>query len=624
MVPRARSFLLRSNRFTVALGSLLWIANAGAAAAQCPRPAINPNDSNSSVDFSNVDRLDLPLDEPIVDPETGSLISDLSFPVASVRYHIDMGFDSNRRLVSRLDVVQPAPADGPVLGTFDDIRVADTVAADVQLHAPGGGCVTYDQAPEGQDPNSPLAQLQDGGLLDGLVVPDAAGLAAQGAMRTLAGGRREVATTLDDRAGTEVVRVYRYDGRNWLLEQVVFTQESESAIGVARYQSTLTFSNHRYTLNAAADAARRQAAAAAAPTAALRPIDEGNLAIPPGFDYLLRTATATGSAKGRATGERSAAAIGLVPGQNTIFQHGIFSDAGTWRKMDPWLASEFQFGTKLLPSLPSLERLEDQTTRLIDHARATQQNDFMMIGHSQGGLISRRFAQRAPELTRGVVTIGTPHAGALILKNSYAEINKQLKKLGDKISAGCRTPFDDPGCFIGALLKAGGGELLARWGFNAAIPVTADLEPGSNFLRDLNGTGENFTRVGIENRANKRWVFMRLIGDSICEPQATCGGRNWARFTNYSYIGFRACTVIAVFRGNFQVAAFCTGVANDMDRIDGYSTSRARRFPIVNQRSRSRSRRGRSTDRRVGQVSGVASRHVLRARHAPRSCRHRR
>lgn len=208
------------------------------------------------------------------------------------------------------------------------------------------------------------------------------------------------------------------------------------------------------------------------------------------------------------------------------------------------------------------------------------QSNFIVMGHSQGGLIARDVNQRSnfpspTGLTRGVVTLNCPHQGALLARNSRNAVADALADQIVELAARSRCPSCDghPGCFIACFLAERAFRPVINYAFDAAIPASTDLIPGSSYLSQLNSAAENFTRVGIEGDADKRWALMRLGGDAFCFPEnGLCGGRAIVRFTRISYGIFRFLEIICLLRLNFQCAAFWGGIADGMDNVDRFWT----------------------------------------------------
>lgn len=261
-------------------------------------------------------------------------------------------------------------------------------------------------------------------------------------------------------------------------------------------------------------------------------------------------------------------------GQNIVFQHGLVSSCRTWDRMYPWLKEKFQFGQVIIPSLSSTSRLESQATSLRNLMAASGRDGFIIVGHSQGGLIGRDVLQRdfaqLGGLTRGIATVSTPHQGAYIARTSRIAAALFLQKpLNNLFSRGrCSSPWDNEACFLAYVVATYSANYAINFAFDTAVPATTDLVPGSAYLQALNSVPESFIRVGVESKSTQRWVEMRLVGDLLCNPEEYCGGRAFYVYTQIVYFSLRACQVIAWFFGRPDIAAFCGGIATAMNVVD--------------------------------------------------------
>ncbi|MCR4330184.1 MAG: hypothetical protein NUV65_06605 [Candidatus Roizmanbacteria bacterium] len=115
----------------------------------------------------------------------------------------------------------------------------------------------------------------------------------------------------------------------------------------------------------------------------------------------------------------------------------------------------------------------------------------VLIGHSLGGLVGRVFADKHPELTYRLITVGTPHRGVMQVYSPLeaGEISKSndLLWLGQQI--------------LLALEKKGietDKQTLSR-----ALPVLFDLFPTYNFLIDQNDKAISFSSLSIQSSLTK-------------------------------------------------------------------------------------------------------------------------
>lgn len=200
-------------------------------------------------------------------------------------------------------------------------------------------------------------------------------------------------------------------------------------------------------------------------------------------------------------------------GVNLLFQHGIMSNGGTWDRMDRWMRCSLQTNAHIRPSIdwtPSIPAQRGQLEWMV----SPQNGPLVLVGHSNGGPVSRSLAQWAqenrPGVVRGVVTLDSPNRGAVIAANVNA-----LEFI-----------------FMPMLLGPG-------WIWTDLLmyhPFYEDDVPYSPFLLRTNAFNEDFTRVGIQTHTPKRWVAWRVLRTPAdCYPDSHCGERAVARHVQESY-----------------------------------------------------------------------------------------
>ena len=213
-------------------------------------------------------------------------------------------------------------------------------------------------------------------------------------------------------------------------------------------------------------------------------------------------------------------------GANVVWQHGIGSDKSTWggiareTRVRSYVRCDVALDEEILISLDNngYESHAEQTAQLkaavVDRAQRTQEKQFVFVGHSPGGIISRRVAQELwangkSDLARGVITVGTPHLGANVVRNlpEIGQIGVGLRfvegQFACRIIRSCDTVYD-------ALVGFMDGVLAAHSGTQAAY----DLVPGSPAIQELNAPEEDFETYGIQHYVSKRWAFARVSGDA--------------------------------------------------------------------------------------------------------------
>jgi uncharacterized protein (TIGR03437 family) len=567
---------MQQSRTTLAVAVALALSGAGLAglaSAQCAPPAINPADTNvsSNVKYRARSETGVANANGTLQPATASL------DTPQHEYRFDLGYDSRQRLVARKSVSTAAPdADAAQAGTYQRIRALHTLES--QLVTDDDGCKYLGASPDNRASGSPLDGLPTtGSLAQGMIARTTADLARRGKVTTLAANRMRVessapASVTSGNLAAEDACDYVLRNGVWVMESCTLTTTSYTLVN-GRVEYFKNTSTHDFAvLSQSVNEANEQRRGRAAPNPRTRS------AI--GTITSLVTAAV---AQPRATASRASPAqnVASIPGgQNVVFQHGIFSSGKTWERMDGWLAPQFAFGNDLRPDLPSVARItaqRDQLATLLDQSGG---KDYILIGHSNGGLVSRSLAQARPDLVRGVITNSTLHNGAILAQAVRDEAARGIRAAASHLGLGCRTPFDAISCFLTWVVQDPFvSSAIASYAFDAAIPVTQDMRPASPFIAQLNSAAESFPRVSIENKSDPRWVAFRVLGDNFCNPDSGCGGRAWASYVNAVYIALRTCVPVALSLGYFDIQNFlfyrniarqCSHAAGALDAVDNY------------------------------------------------------
>jgi pimeloyl-ACP methyl ester carboxylesterase len=198
-------------------------------------------------------------------------------------------------------------------------------------------------------------------------------------------------------------------------------------------------------------------------------------------------------------------------GAPVVYQHGFCSGAGTWDAMRQRVPESHRVGWEQAYSLNPDAPIESQASDLIGRLISVGVPGNVVVAHSQGGLVARRVGQRRPDLVSGLVTIATPHEGALVAANAPSVIADQLRNAAGEYCFGnwmC-------GLVSETLLEAGGR--YVTHGIGTLIPAAGDDQPGSALIQRVNGRSEpqyeTFRRVSISMSVPNRWALFRLIGD---------------------------------------------------------------------------------------------------------------
>jgi pimeloyl-ACP methyl ester carboxylesterase len=538
-----------------------------AARAQTP-PAlhadsgINSADTYVTADITIHNQATLTLSQPVHDNGANADTSSMQVGGPDTHYHIEAGYDTSNHLV--FDMYPTDPAVDSTTNLTDSISKIQYVNGQATVYDLSGSPIT---AALPQDPKNPTAASsapQPGawlGAMPGptvlhyLVTSDPASIATEtgGTLQTsTANGQTVDQVTVASHlsGGGTTIWTYQSGSSGWIMQQATVTR----SMSQLQMTSSTLYANVAWVQNAAGDNARRTLTSTAL--------------TPPGASSYAPPTAALATADGT---QPQAAVQSFANGaQNVVFQHGFLSSGKTWNRMTGWLNPLFEFGGETVPSLPSTDRLASQGTDLVNLLSGAQ-NDSILIGHSQGGLISRDVAQRRPDLAAGVLTMDTPHQGVLLDLTGRAALAGGLALGINSLAslAGCTSPSDNAACALAFFLAVASFPVV-NFALDSALPATTDLQPFglSPYINNLNSQPENFVRVGIEGHSDKRWLLERLGGDSQSNPDDTFGGRNTARATAAIFGAFITCAIIATLEGDFDTAAICLGIALIMKAID--------------------------------------------------------
>ena len=255
----------------------------------------------------------------------------------------------------------------------------------------------------------------------------------------------------------------------------------------------------------------------------------------------------------------------VTGGPNLVFVHGILSDGPAWGKpaFDNRVRGRVRcglaIGGDIAPTLSQGAHHTVQSKELRSAVLASGQQQNIFIAHSQGGLISRRTAQRFaadqhPENVRGIITIWTSHQGANIAHNFPTGVADVVggyfsNSLSCRLTASCRLMNTGFVTLRQAVLSVPAGA--------GARDALADLTPGSPALSDVNAVDEGPlfpNRYGIRHLIDGRWSLARVAGDSFFDDT---GGPIFVAITNIVYYGAPAGSVVGFFTGHWGFAAFC-------------------------------------------------------------------
>jgi pimeloyl-ACP methyl ester carboxylesterase len=245
-----------------------------------------------------------------------------------------------------------------------------------------------------------------------------------------------------------------------------------------------------------------------------------------------------------------------------VWVHGIASNGGTWQGTPGWM-SQYRHITSQTPSLSSFTFYQSQASEMLSMV-GPMPSDMVAIGHSNGGIVSRMAARE--HAMRGVVTIGTPHHGALLTTNSldgdtrewafnwaYAIVRPLVQYslywiLDDWCSWWCEPFYQTFANIYDGIVYT-----LEQLNFIAAPPlrgttVLGQMEPGSSFRDTLNGG----SALSAES-ANlpERWAIRSEADPNLVSLFVGIFPDNASHFTNKVYIAFGAYTALYEYYSQF-------------------------------------------------------------------------
>ncbi|HEU4885805.1 MAG TPA: alpha/beta hydrolase [Longimicrobium sp.] len=299
---------------------------------------------------------------------------------------------------------------------------------------------------------------------------------------------------------------------HWVLESVDQAASVPGARGASTVRTHTTYQYVAAHINRSQDESREGALRASIPASAMRSITAGARGGGRGANLQDggRVAASTDAINLCEKGPLNSTRTVSAGGSGVVYQHGFCANGTTWSAMRERVPETHRVGVEQIYSLNSDAPIESQVDDLAARLAAAGVTGNVVVAHSQGGLVARRLGQRRPDLVSGVVTIGTPHEGALIASRPASLL---ASALNDAIGRPCFGNLCTLSSEVGEAVAAG---LLTR-GVGALIPAAGDDQPGSALIQRLNGHSEpqyeTFRRASIAMNVQPRWAVFRLIGD---------------------------------------------------------------------------------------------------------------
>jgi pimeloyl-ACP methyl ester carboxylesterase len=269
-------------------------------------------------------------------------------------------------------------------------------------------------------------------------------------------------------------------------------------------------------------------------------------------------------------------------GPAVVFQHGFYSSAQTFGRMDAWIRNDMAVSKTIARSLSWDQSYENQAANLHYLLRSQEYlpGPVILIGHSNGGMVSRYLGRHPaaynetgvalgyPALDiRGVITIGTPHVGAPSAR--YARDLAYLIGFGGAAARVVCAFVNGAGCArFGQLYGSTFNTYVNR--LYSPIPVLSEMQPNDSYHANFNAALESFDRFGIQSYAWERWRAWGLWGDlSACYPESNCGGRAQVKKTDRIYHHDISCAIVGIFTMRWAAAAGCALDAAFLNLVDG-------------------------------------------------------
>jgi pimeloyl-ACP methyl ester carboxylesterase len=217
-----------------------------------------------------------------------------------------------------------------------------------------------------------------------------------------------------------------------------------------------------------------------------------------------------------------AAHAGVVAAQDvpTVFIHGLASSADAWRDTASRLEQQLRI-TAYAANLDWRDWYENQG-RALQSSGAGLPVSTIAVGHSNGGIVAREWSKWRP--LRSIVTLGTPHEGALLATRALHVLSVNQQLFGSvnfliSILGGAPNEFTWMWPFlaghlggVAALSSSSVVELAATLGVATGVPVLGQMAPDSAYLHQLNSPPNRAReantvaqRVGLVFVAREYW-----------------------------------------------------------------------------------------------------------------------
>ncbi|MCC6172612.1 MAG: hypothetical protein IT481_11350 [Gammaproteobacteria bacterium] len=145
--------------------------------------------------------------------------------------------------------------------------------------------------------------------------------------------------------------------------------------------------------------------------------------------------------RSRRGGEAAGCAIAPAAGPRLVLLHGWCCNAGVWQTLRAvWLrqcAAPPPIAVTLTPVFGDIDRMCRNLSRQLAPLLARRE-PLVLVAHSMGGLVARRWLQQdaaAARLVVGLLTVGTPHAGTRLARLGPGRAATQMRPGSDWLAA---------------------------------------------------------------------------------------------------------------------------------------------------------------------------------------------
>lgn len=542
-------------------------------------PSINPNDTYVVTSASVQSSITVSSATPMLDPNTGNTTNSFTYTAPPEVFTLTSGYTTARTPVAIADYPQD-PSLGLGGSEVGRTRTIGSVSSDFNANGVPLYPAEY-ELNEGRDSLGTVvltSSLLTDGLVGGISPPPSACAVACGNLKatrlqlddsTIVITSPPQALTASSARSVSTATTYKLSSTGrWRISNLVMRAVSAASGPQIASVTTMSMRVTREHINAELDQERHERLANG------RPFDvkpgswqEGRNAPPdgptnPSSGVVANTMYAPDpipQLRSKTCGPQPYAGIHapvLAGGDGLVLAHGFKSDACTWYRMEKnRIGTHYPWGQRVVENTSSLAPYDVQRDQLIAKMPSTTTN-YIMIGHSNGGIVSRRVAQLAASTgvrsVRGVITVNSPHLGAPMADGPVGPAVTMLAVTGAARAWLCSS--NKRGCGELQAITSGDGLPAIANSLGTHGLLSNQLSPSSSFRNTLASASEPFIKSAVISHSPNRWLFMRVIGDAQCYPDdPTCGGRARVAGTERFYRHLRRTAIISALTGSVAV-----------------------------------------------------------------------